>query len=249
MLAAVSFGVGITTLTMTCLTTLLTGLHLLSVCHKILCTQGSMSLIAYTVCVRIVLRHSFLTRVLYTRYCVIQSLHKLCALGTASSNPFTGCVRKDIASFNPYTRFVLHIQRHPIQTQVVYARYCVIQSLHKFCTPYIASTNHCTSCVRKGIASTNPYTSCVRNVLRHSILTQVVYAKYCVIQSLHKLCTPYIASTNPYTSFVRNVLRHSILTQVVYAMYCVIQSLHKLCTQCFASLNPYTSCVRNVLRH
>jgi hypothetical protein len=75
MLAAVSFGVGITTVTKKYLTTLLTGLRLLTVCHKLLCTQGSMSLITYTVCVRMALRHSVLTRVLFTRYWVIQSLH------------------------------------------------------------------------------------------------------------------------------------------------------------------------------
>jgi len=106
MLAAFSFGVGIATVTMKCLSTLLTALRLLTVCHKILCTQGSMSLITYTVCVRIVPRHSFLTRVLYTRYCVIQSLHKFCTLGTALFNPYTSCVRKVIVSFNPYTRFL-----------------------------------------------------------------------------------------------------------------------------------------------
>jgi hypothetical protein len=145
MLAAVSFGVGITTVIMKHNTSLLTGLLLLTVCHKLLCTQGSMSPIIYTVCVRMVLRHSILTCALYARYCVIQSLHKLCTQSIASFNPYTSCVRK-----------VLH---HPILTQVVYARYCVIQSLHNLCT--------------QGTASSSPYTSCVRKVLRHSILTQV----------------------------------------------------------------------------
>ena len=134
MLAAVSFGVCITAVTVKCLTTLLTGLRLLTVCHKILCTQGSMSLIP--------------TQFAYAWYCVIQSLHEFCTQGTAS--------------FNPYTSFVHKVLRHSILTQVVCARYCVIQSLHKLYTQ-----------------------------------------RYCVIQSLNEFCTQCIASFNPYRSCVR----------------------------------------------
>jgi hypothetical protein len=67
MLAAVSFGVGITTVTKKYLTTLLTGLRLVTVCHKRL-----------FVCARF-----------YVAYC----LHSLCTHGTASFNPYTSCVR------------------------------------------------------------------------------------------------------------------------------------------------------------
>jgi hypothetical protein len=74
MVAAVSFGVGIVTVTKQYLTALLTGLRLLTVCHKLLCTQGFMSPITYTVCLRTTLRHPILTPVFYTRYCIIQSL-------------------------------------------------------------------------------------------------------------------------------------------------------------------------------
>jgi len=86
------------------------------------------------------LRHSILTQVVHARFCIIQSLHKLFAVGTASSNPYTICARKGIASFNPCTSFVRYILRHPILTQFAYARYCVIQSLHKFFTLGVETT-------------------------------------------------------------------------------------------------------------
>jgi hypothetical protein len=80
MLAAVSFAVGITAVTKKYLTTFLTELRLLTVCHKFSYAQGTNVA-------------QYLTLFVYARYSVIQSLHKVCTLSTTSLNPYTRFVR------------------------------------------------------------------------------------------------------------------------------------------------------------